>query len=242
MHPIRYLLLPFSFCLLTGCAKSPSGAPTTPQANNRLAVRLTLKEAITQNYIYSFAFDDDEQPADGPITLVGPNTAPNGAVGGSFTVLVQYRNGRFTAYRRSGEGRSEQLEVVPQAFVIAPTFAGLTLSFTLNLDATLPDGTRLFRSPETNGIPNSLDINFITIDRPRIDPNDLRPPAYDSLYADLRGARFFELDIRTPRNETDSSLRINEPANDVINLDTTGRVDSDQLDIVDFAIRVERSR
>ena len=242
MRLIAFFLLPFSFFLISGCSKSPAGAPTTPQANNRLAVTVVFKKAINPLYLYSFAFDDDDQPADGPVTLVGPNTAPNGAVGGSFTVLVQLRSGRFTVFRRTGTGRNEQLQQVPNAFVVAPTTTGRTLSFTLNLDATLPDGTRLFRSPQTNGIPNSLDINFITIDRPRIDPNDLRLPAYDSLYADPRGARFFELDIRTPRNETNSSLRINEPANDVVNLDTSGRIDSDQLDIVDFSIRVERSR
>lgn len=234
-----FFLLPI--CLFAGCAKSPSGAPTTPQANNRLAVTLRLKEPVNPQYLYSFAFDDDDEPTDGPVALVGSNTAPNGAVGGSFTVLVQYRSGRFTAFRRGGSSGSETLQVAPNAFVVAPTVSVDRLSFTLNLDATLPDGSRLFRSPQTAGIPDSLDFNFITTDRPRIDPNDLRPSTFDAL-GRLTGGRFFELDIRTPRNETNASLRINEPINDVVNLDTTGRVDSDQLDIADFAIRIERSR
>lgn len=241
MRPIHFCLLPFAFSLFAGCAKSPSGAPTTPQGTNRLAVRVDFKKAVNPNFLYSFAFDDDDDATDGPVTLVGPRVAPNGAVGGEFTVLVQLKNGQFIVFRRTGSGRTEQLQPVPQAFVIAPVRSGQTLSFTLNLDATLPDGTRLFRSPETNGIPNSLDINFIAIDRPRIDPNNLLPPAYDSL-GPAASASDFELDIRTPRNETNSSLGINEPANDVINPDTSGRVDSDQLDIVDFGIRVERSR
>ena len=240
MRSFRFLL-PFAFSLFAGCAKSPSGAPTTPQGTNRLAVSVVFKEAVNSNFLYSFAFDDDDDATDGPVTLVGPSVAPNGAVGGEFTVLLQYQGGQFFAYRRTRSGNSERLQIVPQAFVIAPLSSGRTLSFTLNLDATLPDGTRLFRSPETNGIPNSLDINFIAIDRPRRDPNNLLPPAYDSL-GPAANASDFELDISTPRNETNSSLRINEPANDVINPDTSGRVDSDQLDIVDFGIRVERSR
>ena len=176
-----FLALPL---LMAGCAKSPTGGPTNPQANNILSVSIAVAGTINPAYYYDFAFDDDETRNTGPVALASSgSTFANGVTGGTFTVLVRYAQGQFIVYRRSlNADNSENLVRVPGAFTVPPTAVGggKTLSFALNLDAKLPDGTRLFRGSD-NGIPRQLRVNFITTDEIRIDPNDNRSKTFDAL-------------------------------------------------------------
>ena len=103
-----------------GCAKGPAGG-VTPIAANRLTVNLTLQQAINPLFFYDFAFDDNGNPADGPVAIIGTTQTTNGVVGGSFTVLVQYRGGQFIAFKRTDLGNGqEQLERASNAFIGVP--------------------------------------------------------------------------------------------------------------------------
>jgi hypothetical protein len=245
----RLWLLPAACgLLLSGCARGPDdngGGPVTPQAPNRMTVRMQLQQPVNNAYYYAFAFDDDDNTADGPTTITGSTVLPNGVVGGSYGVLVLYNSGQYTVYRRVAAGNSETLERVPNAFVTQPsTVTGQTFQFTLNLDAVAPSGNRLFRSPVTNGIPNRLDVNFITTNELRRDPNDTRLKAFDAFYNSQSGfgGRYPTIDIRSTRSYASSSeiLGGSEPTNDVYNPLTSTQIDSPRLDMVDFSIAVQR--
>jgi hypothetical protein len=236
----RCFLLPAALCLFaSGCSKSPSGAPTAPQAVNRLRVSIQLQQPLNPQYFYSFAFDDDDDSADGPVAITGPTTLTNGIVGGSFTVLVQYTAGQFNAYRRAFVNGTETLVRVPGAFVTTPTASGQAISFVLNMDAQTEGGVYLFRHSTGGGTPNlavsSLDTNFVTSNERRRDPNDLRPKAFDA----FRTNTYIPLTINLTRDYTNQD--IGEPTGDVFSNDTNNNINEAQLDMTDVNIRVERS-
>ncbi|HVF09552.1 MAG TPA: hypothetical protein VNA16_02050 [Abditibacteriaceae bacterium] len=223
--------------LASGCAKGPAGGPVVP-APNRLTVTLTTQDVINNSgYIYAFAFDDDDDSSDGPGALVTSTVLPNGVVGGSFTVLVLYQGGTFQAFRRTVlVNGSEALERSTNAFVPFPSPAtGRTISFTLNLDATTANtGTRLFRTDAQR-----LDINFVTTNERRLDPNNNLLKTYDAFGARLPNF-WITRDIRgtiTYTNNGTESLT----TNDVVTDAPIGSVNLNQLNIVDFTIGVERS-
>ncbi len=230
---------------LAGCAKGPAGGPTTPQAVNRMTVSMTLQQPVNPRYFYDFAFDDNGNESDGPVALIGSSSLTNGVVGGSFGVLVECLGGsRFNVYRRTRVGNGEDLQLVPNAFVTQPALTtGTTLSFTLNLDATYTDRAtgqqmRLFRSPG-GGFPTALDINFVTSDEQRRDPNNNLPKTFDAFF--FRGSSRY-LTIRNLGTQSITNAdTVQEPANDVTTSDTTGRVNTAQLDITDFHIDIVRS-
>lgn len=231
---------------LAGCAKGPAdGGPSTPQAVNRMTVSMRLQQPINRAYFYDFAFDDDGDETDGPAALIGSSSLTNGVVGGSFTVLVECLGGsRFNVYRRTQSGAGEDLQLVPNAFVVQPSVqSGTTITFTLNLDATYTDRAsgsemRLFRS-SSGGFPNALDINFVTSNEQRRDPNNNLPKTFDAFF--FRGAsRYLTLRNLASDNITNAST-VAEPANDVTTIDTSDRVERERLDIVDFNINIRRS-
>ena len=235
-----FLVLPL---LMAGCAKSPVGGPTNPQANNILSVSIAVAGTVNPAYIYDFAFDDDEDRSDGPVALASSNsTFANGATGGSFTILVRYAQGQFIAYRRSlNSDNSENLVRVPGAFTVPPVAnaGGKTLSFALNLDATLPDGTRLFRGSD-NGLPRQLDVNFITTDQINIDPNDNRINTFDALGNRTGGSWITIADTNRPKLVANSQSQI-EPAGDVTNFSNLDSNAINSLDLTDFRIEIQRN-
>jgi len=243
MKLFKYAPLFFAVPLLGSCSKSPSGGATV-QAPNRLSVvfRTPANGPINNSgYIYSFAFDDDDNSSDGPVAIVGPTTVPNGVVAGSFTVLVEYQGGQYNVYRRTALANgTETLDPAPGAFVTQPSPAsGNTLNFTLNLDATTSSGARLFRAGAQR-----LDINFVTANERRRDPNDNLRKAVDT-FGDGRlslssGGAYVTLDIRSTRTYNDTSI-VGEPSGDVRTDDTSGTINLPSLDITDFAISVLRS-
>ncbi|HEX8834755.1 MAG TPA: hypothetical protein VF719_11165, partial [Abditibacteriaceae bacterium] len=207
-------------------------------AINRLAVTLTTQEAITEPYLYSFAFDDDNDRSDGPVAIVSSTTIPNGVVGGSFTVLVQYQNGQYSAYRRTALANGgERLDRALQAFVTVPTSpTGRTLSFTLDLDARTVSGERLFDPAATE-----LNTNFITTTERRLDPNDNRRKSFDA-FGPGQPAAYTTFEIGPASRYTyTNSTSVGEPANDVDNPDFSSLIKVKQLDITNFTIDVRRS-
>ena len=235
---------------ISGCAKGPAdGGPSTPQAVNRMTVSMTLAQPVGRRagspYFYDFAFDDDGDSTDGPVAIVGQTALTNGVVGGSFTVLVECIGGsRFNVYRRTQVTNGEELQLVPNAFVVQPPVqTGQTISFTLNLDATYTDRAtgqemRLFRS-SSGGFPTALDINFVTSDEQRRDPNNNLPKTYDAFFANSPSQKLTLSSLSSDTITNANSVR--EPANDVRRIDTSNRVESERLDIVDFSINIRRS-
>ena len=230
---------------LSGCAKTPAGGPTVPGSPNRLTVNMTLQQAISPTFYYDFAFDDDNDRSDGPAAIIGTTPLANGVVGGSFSVLVQCRGNNFQVFRRRllANGQ-ETLEPASRAFVVAPTARGNTISFTLNLDATVDNAAdpstpadRLFDADVTE-----LDVNFVTTSEVIRDPNNLLLKPYDALGEVPRAANLYATfpvsSTRTFRNVE----RVREPANDVeagnSNISTQQLA---SLDITDFTIDVRRS-
>lgn len=225
-------VLPF---LGSGCAKGPDGGPTTPTAPNRLTITLQTQQPINNSYLYAFAFDDDDVSGDGPVAIVSTTSLANGVVGGSFSVLVLYQGGQYNVYRRTDLGNgAEQLDRASGAFVTPPGPAsGSTLTFTLNLDAVTDSGVRLFRVGTQR-----LDVNFVTTNEIRRDPNDLRRKAFDAFGSRL--ASFYStFDIRGSRTYTNAQT-VQEPANDVQTDDTNNTINLAQLDITNFTITVQR--
>ena len=231
--------------LMAGCAKSPIGGPTNPQANNIMLVSIAVAGQINPTYIYDFAFDDDETRSTGPVALTRSNSSfANGVTGGTFTVLVRYTSGGFIAYRRSlNSDNSEDLARSTNAFTVPPSIdqTGKTLRFALNLDATVDrDGSRLFRGSD-NGIPRQLRVNFITTNIVNTDPNDNRGNTFDAL-GNLTGGQWLTILNSNQPKSVSNSDRNTEPAGDVINLDSSlDSNDINSLDLTDFRIEIQRN-
>lgn len=238
------LILPLVPLAFAGCAKSPAGG-VIPGGQNRLTVNMTTQQALTPSFFYNFAFDDNGNAGDGPAAIVGTTQLANGVVGGSFTVLVQYRGGQFLVFRRRDLGNGQEtLERATNAFIGVPTAGGTTINFTLDLDATVDNSAnpptaadRLFVA----GVPR-LDVNFVTTSERNNDPNNLLLKPYDAL-AELPGAanQYQTFDISTTRTIRNIET-VREPTNDVnpgnSNL-TANQLAS--LDITNFTIDVRRS-
>jgi len=217
----------------SGCAKSPSGGPTTPNALNRLTITMQVQAPVTRPYIYAFAFDDDDVSNDGPGAIVSSTTQTNGIVGGSFSVLVFFQGGQFIVYRRTDLGNgAEQLDRASSAFVTSPSRNGNTFTFSLNLDALTDSGVRLFKAGTQD-----LDYNFISTDEIRRDPNNSLPKTYDAL--GLRASNTYNtIDIQSTNTVSGTDAG---GVNDVVTDDTTGAIDISQLNITTYTIAVQRS-
>ena len=234
----------FSGCL-SGCAKGPAGGPVVPAAN-RLTVNMTLQQAINPQFFYTFAFDDDGDPTDGPGAIIGTTQLTNGVVGGAFTVLVQYRGGQFQVFRRRFVNNNQEiLERSTNAFVDTATAAGNTIRFTLNLDAridvdpdpNIPDDDFLFARNT-----QQLDVNFVTTSEIIRDPNNLSLKPFDALGELPRAPnQFATFDISSTRTIRNTNT-VREPTNDADPGNTNISAQQlAQLDITDFTIDVRRS-
>lgn len=251
-YPFKFRVLTLStaallsYALLNGCARGPSGGIPLSSSHNRLIVNMTTQQPINDSYFYDFAFDDDNISATGPGAIQTSTNLTNGVVGGSFTVLVQYRGGQYIVYRRTSTGPdSETLDRASTAFVVPPTPAGggTTLSFTLNLDAKTDSGAYLFRhqlnaSGTQTLAANYLDTNFVTTSTILRDPNDVTRKAFDA-FGYLSASTYQTFDIRANRTYTNADT-VQEPANDVRTNDPTNTINIAALDIVDFSFSVQR--
>ncbi|HEY0073340.1 MAG TPA: hypothetical protein VGB77_04495 [Abditibacteriaceae bacterium] len=229
---------------LNGCAKTPVGGPTLP-ATNRLTVNMTLQQAISPTFFYNFAFDDDGDAGDGPAAVIGTTTLANGVVGGSFSVLVQCRGNNFLVFRRRDLGNGQEtLERASNAFVVNPVASGNTITFTLDLDATIDNAAtpptaadRLFAAGVTQ-----LDVNFVTTSEVIRDPNNLLLKPFDALGEVPRAPNLYEtFNISTTRTFRNVDT-VREPSNDADPGNTN--ISAQQLaslDITDFTIDVRRS-
>ena len=225
-----------------GCAKGPAGGIPNPTAN-RLTVNLTLQQAINPAFFYDFAFDDDGSPADGPDAFIGTTQAANGVVGGSFSVLVQYRGGQFLVFKRTDlGGGQEQLERFTNAFIGVPVASGNNIQFTLNLDATADNATNPPVAADflfLRGV-QQLDMNFVTTSEIIRDPNNLQNKPFDAFGPGV--SQYFTFDVASTRTIRNTET-VREPTNDVFTPfgSTITEAQRAQLDITDFTIDVRRT-
>ena len=208
---------------------------------------------VNPQFYYAFAFDDDGDSSDGPGAIISRAFSPNDIVGGSFTVLVIYHAGQFTAYRRTGRDATETLNRATRAFIADPSgrlpfVQGSTISFALNFDATLDDGTtRLFQGVG-GALPDLLQFNFVTTDEQRRDPNNELSKTFDALGNRLSSV-FATINIRTTQtfNNTGNGATnagVNEPTGDVFPGAGSNNLTPetlDALDISNFTIGVQRN-
>ncbi len=237
------LLVSATLLGLSGCARGPSGGAPIPQARNRLTVTATYQQPINNLYHYAFAFDDDDQPGDGPVAIVAATTFANGIVGGSFRVIVIYNGGRFLVFRRTDQGNgTERLEPASRVFVVPPAtpFTGNTISFTLDLDATIDtagtptEADRLFRAGA-----QELNVNFVSTDRIERPMTTERPKAYDAFFPGA-ASQHYTIPINATQTFTNQQT-VQEPTDDVvIGLNPINFNDA-PLDLSNFTIRIERS-
>ena len=186
----RFLVGPLAASLLllcAGCAKSPSGGPTT-RATNRFQTALTLAGTLDPNFYYGVALDDAGGDGSGPVALLGNTTVQNRIVGGTFRLLILYHAGNFRVFYRStttDENTEREISGTNGLFVVTPRATTKGLEFTLDLDAILPDtGGYIF--PHTTGttpalISDRFDLNVVTTNTFIIDANDNRIKPVDAL-------------------------------------------------------------
>ena len=183
------LLLPVVCMLfsLSGCAKSPSGGPSTGRILNRLESTLTVRNTIDQTAYYAVAFDDVAGDGIGPGGIEGNTSVLNGIVGGNFRLAVVFHLNQFEVYYRSdpADPATEQrvLTSTDSIFAATPRATSNGIDFTLNLDARLNSTTYFFpRTIDATPVLNldRIDLNFVTSNVVIRDGNDNRIKPVDA--------------------------------------------------------------
>jgi hypothetical protein len=153
---------------LAGCARMPAepgeGAPT-----RRLTVTMVLAEPISAAYHYFVAVDDDGDPGDGPVPLIGTPSTPVPPLGVPIVISDTDVPPRYYCWLNANAFKQYRNSVF-----IGPPFRGQisedrrTLTFTLDIDQVTTSS-------------DTVEINLITADR-LIPPDDpLVPLIYDGL-------------------------------------------------------------
>jgi len=102
VHTNIKLLVLLGCSLLLGCARTPR-VPTVVAPKRQLIVEFALPAPASPNYFYFVAFDNDGDPANGPV----PVTAWSDAMGSGWGIISQ-RNVRVPAYVVYNQGRFSQ--------------------------------------------------------------------------------------------------------------------------------------
>ena len=208
---------------VSGCARFPSGS--TSVSGTQLVITMTVQGQINPNYFYYVAIDNDGDPNTGPVAVAGPPWG-NGWGGGFITSFVLFNRTEpvqgYTVYQVLPNTNliGKVREGVPiSAVPVSP--GSRTLQFTVDLSQL-----------DTTAIPadqiQSLNINFINVTEPCLDPNFPGPRPYDGLGE--FGTDFLTVEVTTPRTYSNETSR-NESPGDVIDPD---------LDIIDWSIEVQR--
>lgn len=200
-----------------GCARYPEMAK--PAGINRLTVKFEVAGEIKAEVYYFIAFDDDEDPLDGPLPAV-VRPFGNGWGTGSFTRFIEIHLGRATLY-----------EVNPND-PYQPVFIGYPIEFEqrANSASVTVDMDTFFR----NGIPNAIDLNIIAVDEIILNPNYEGIRSYDAFGP--RGNDYVTISLRATADYRNGQGFIREIAGDAV------PAGADHLDITDWSVSVMRSR
>lgn len=202
---------------ICGCARYPK--MVIPAGVNRLTVKFEIAGELKHEAYYFIAFDDDEDPLDGPLpAAVSP--FGNGWGTGSFTRFIEIHLGRATLY-----------EVNPND-PYQPVFIGYPIEFEqrANSASVTVDMDAFFR----NGIPNAIDLNIIAVDEIILNPNYEGIRSYDAFGP--RGNDYVTISLRATADYRNGQGFIREIAGDAM------PAGADHLDITDWSVSVMRSR
>jgi len=202
--------------LAVGCAKSPTTGGVGV-VTNRLLVQFSVDGGINDLFYYFVAFDDDDNPADGPLPVISSPWG-NGWGTGSFTRFVEYHQGvfRVLTHTVNDDGTVDD-EYVDRPFQFTFPQGGKELSFVLDYAKNFPSD------------PRTLDINIITTDEIILDPNLQIEKTFDALGP--RGNDYVSIQTQTNGVFTNQTAAIREEAGDVSRPD---------LDLIDWRIEIQR--
>lgn len=186
---------------------------------------MTVAGQINPNYFYYVAIDNDGDPTDGPLAVAGPPWG-NGWGGGSITSYVLYNRTEpiqgYSVYQiPPNTDLLGKVRVGPPISALTVPPGGNTLQFTIDL-------SQIANELIPVSLITNLDINFINVTEPVLDPNYTGDRPFDGL-GDL-GGDYINVVTTTPRTYNNSTTR-NEDAGDVIDPD---------LDIIDWSIEVQK--
>ncbi|GBC97657.1 hypothetical protein HRbin17_00146 [bacterium HR17] len=230
--------------MLVGCAKFPE-QPVTGVSRDRLIVTLTYAAPLAPRYFYFIAIDDDGNP------LTGPMPALTSPWGNGWAALPRQADiDPNTGHPRQGPNLSHfvQIEVAAPGVgrgavyrVTDPTlenyrqeFLGTPLEVTFlqpNQVRVTLDMRQLWPSPDP--IPARIEMNFISVDELRLNPQDNTPrQGFDAL--GVSGNDFISLPLSSNQTFPTSSAFNPEPT-------TPGDARIEALDLIDWQVQVIRS-
>lgn len=202
--------------LLVGCARYPK--IEMPQVSkNRLTITFEVKGTINPNSYYFLAFDDDDDPLDGPLPAV-VKPFGNGWGTGSFTRFIEIHLSRATLFEVNP---NDPLQPVLIGYPIDFEQRQSSITVTVDMDA-------FFRA----GIPNAIDFNIIAVDEIILDPNYEGIRSYDALGP--RGNDYVTIPMQATAEYRNGQGFIKELSGDAF------PAGSDHLDIVDWEVKVVR--
>ncbi|MFA4016561.1 MAG: hypothetical protein RUDDFDWM_001671 [Candidatus Fervidibacterota bacterium] len=204
--------------LFAGCARYPK-IEMPGVSKNRITITFEVSGEINPSSYYFLAFDDDDDPLDGPLPAV-VKPFGNGWGTGSFTRFVEIHLGRATLF-----------EVNPDD-PLQPILIGYPIEFEQrqNSISVTVDMESFFRA----GIPERIDFNIIAVDELIVDPNYEGIRSYDALGP--RGNDYVTIPMRATAEYRNGFGFIKEVSGD------TFPAGLDHLDIVDWVVKVVRAK
>ncbi len=171
----RHLLaaLPGLLLLPAGCAKSPSGAMSSPTSGPQIFVTLTLAGSVNPTLYYFVLFNINGHGNIGPVPVVGPPYG-NGFAAGAFTNFVEYNSGVPTGanigyYAVSANLLQTSFLGGPSSqYIVQAQAANNTIAFQIPLSALATSGTPLAQIQD-------IQVSFVT--------TNVTPPPSDNLDA-----------------------------------------------------------
>jgi hypothetical protein len=230
--------------LLAGCAKFPP-QPGVGVSRDRLIITLTYAAPLDPRYFYFITLDDDSNQLTGPMPSL---TIPWG--NGWAALPRQADLDPNTGKPRQGPNLSHFVEIrvsapgIGQALVYRvtnPTLenyrqeslgAPLELTFLQNNQVRVTlDMRQLWANPTP--IPDRIEMNFISVDELRLNPNDNTPrQGFDGL--GISGNEFVSIPLTSNQTFPTSPAFNPEPT-------TAGDARIDALDLVDWRVQVIRA-
>lgn len=216
---MRLLTLP-AVILLTalaaGCARTPADGGLARVRS--VTVELAFAAPVNED-MYYFAVIDAEGGGPGPIPVFPGITPGQGWVTGAATHFVEYHQGRFTIYKFLDFNQFQYVQIgTPIRF----NAGAQSLSFTVDLNDLAITG-------------ESLDINFITLDRPFEERRTI-----DALFHG--GASALNLDISRDNTTNNAQVGFIEQPDDLRNENATPVPTTDltrPLDMTGWSIAVD---
>ncbi len=224
MRRLRLLSVPLTVVLI-GCAKFPDQPVVV--SPDRLVITLTYAEPMEPGFYYFVAIDDDGDPLTGPLPAT---TRPWGNGWGVPQSEIPPSRIRYFVEIRNRQAGTFRIDLFQPPFTT--TFLGLPLEFVPDLQpnqirVTL-DLQQLF--PNFPDQPQRIELNFISVDELKLDPNDNTPrEGFDALGP--TGNDFVSIPLTSTQTFRNGQGFIRE---------TSGDAKIDPLDLTDWEVQVVR--